>query len=212
MRQRFGCRACVKEMIPGNKSKGARRMGPEEWKSQHKGGVIQISVVGTGTQFGWNFSKVWIFSRIFHLREERMKPGSHIGWWLMSPWAALTKLPSGLCWYNKARVWERLKAESRIILYLLELGPCQQELNLSSQQMKQRWTKKMRIRFQGICCIKQIYVEASYGTLFASIWPLGHWLRNSQTEFTESSNEEIIEIKYTIVLRKRADFCFLFIH
>ena len=91
--------------------------------------------------------------------------------WLMADVSvgSTNKAPLRVMLIHKARVWERLKAESRIILYLLELGPCQQELNLSSQQMKQRWTKKMRIRFQGICCIKQIYVEASYGTLFASI-------------------------------------------
>ena len=60
--------------------------------------------------------------------------------WLMADVSvgSTNKAPLRVMLIHKARVWERLKAESRIILYLLELGPCQQELNLSSQQMKQR--------------------------------------------------------------------------
>lgn len=87
-----------------------------------------------------------------------------------------------------SRARERPRAEGRILLYLLEMGPCQQEMSLNSQQMKQRWAKEMGMGLQGICCIKQTYVKARYGTWFASIWPLVCWLRNSQTEFTASFN------------------------
>ena len=143
-------------------------MGPAEWKSQHKDCFPNLCCrhgdpVWLGLLQSVNFSQ--------NFPSEGREDEDWLPHWLMADVSlgSTNKAPLRVMLIQKPRVWERPKAESRIILYLLEVGPCQQELNLSSQQMKQRWTKEMRISFQDICCIKQTYVKASYGTVFASI-------------------------------------------
>lgn len=59
----------LREVIPGKRGKEQGEPGPEERKSQTQGGVIQISAVGTGTQFGWKLLQS-VNSCGFHLREE----------------------------------------------------------------------------------------------------------------------------------------------
>lgn len=87
-----------------------------------------------------------------------MKPGSHTGYW---PIFALESIniahfravfihrPSG----SKAQ--EELKAESGMILFLLEVGPCQQKVHLNSQQLKQRWAIGIGMGLQSVYDIKQ---------------------------------------------------------
>lgn len=67
-------------------------------------------------------------------------------------------------WHSDSRAWERPKTESRVIPYLLALGPCPQKVNLNAQQLKQRWVKGMGMGLRSICYIKQIYVKTKYST------------------------------------------------
>lgn len=143
-------------------------MGPEEWKSQHKGCHPNLCCRHRDSVWLGLLQSVIFFQ---NFPSEGREDEAWLPHWLMADVSlgSTNKAPLRVMLIQKPRVWERPKAESRIILYLLEVGPCQQELNLSFQQMKQRWTKEMRISFQGICCIKQTYVKASYSTVFASI-------------------------------------------